>query len=71
MAVQSNFTFSNFALKAGQNIVAVGPMTAPQRIRDRFGNTLIAKIGDYIVKDSDGKITVMPPTPFTAKFEAA
>jgi hypothetical protein len=69
MAVASDFTFAAY-LFASQNAVNAAATTRAERVRDRFGNLVIAQPGDYILQDEDGKLRVMKKTLFESEYTA-
>ena len=59
MATASDFTFAAY-LFASQNAVNAAQVTEATRVRDRWGNYMIAQPGDYVVQDEDGYLRTMP-----------
>ncbi len=71
MATAADFTFAPFIFDTQQAVNADGPQLVARRVRDRFGNLVIAKVGDYVIQDEDGKLRVMEGTRFEAEYAAA
>lgn len=71
MSTSAEFTFDPYVFASQQAVNAAGPLTSQKRVRDRFGSIQIAKVGDYIIKDEDGSLRVMPAARFEAEYSAA
>ena len=69
MATARDFTFAAY-LFASQNAVNAVAVTGATRVRDRYGNYMIAQPGDYVVQDEDGHLRVMKKTLFEAEYTA-
>src|SRR5688572_11274961 len=71
MATAADFTFVAHTFASQNAVNADGPQLVARRVRDRFGNLVIAKVGDYVIQDEDGKLRVMDGTRFEAEYDAA
>lgn len=70
MSTSAEFTFAAYIFASQQAVNAAGPLTSQKRVRDRFGNVQIGKIGDYIIRDEDGSLHVMNGAKFEAEYSA-
>lgn len=70
MPVAGNLTFEAYGFASQNAVNAHGPVAGVTRVRDRFGNLIYAKPGDYILKDEDGSLRVMPGALFEAEYTA-
>lgn len=70
MATSAGLTFVAYNLASQNAVNAHGPVAGVTRVRDRFGNLIYAKPGDYILQDEDGSLRVMPGALFEAEYTA-
>lgn len=64
------FTFQPYLLVVESVTMAHGPVLGVTRVKDRFGNLVAAQPGDYVIKDPDGRLWVMPGELFEAEYTA-
>lgn len=69
MATYLDFTFTSYLFATDVAVNAFQATTATF-VRDRFGNLIRVKPGEYILKDEDDKLRVMPASLFEAEYTA-
>lgn len=69
MATVKDFAFLSYAIASGQGINAA-QVTRVAHFRDRHGNHIRAQPGDYVIKDEDGALRMMPKARFEAEYTA-
>lgn len=70
MATAADLTFAAYSFASQNAVNAHGPVSGVVRVRDRFGNLVYAKPGDYVLQDEDGSLRVMPGALFEAEYVA-
>lgn len=70
MATAADLTFAAYSFASQNAVNAHGPVAGVLRVRDRFGNLVYAKPGDYVLQDEDGSLRVMPGALFEAEYTA-